>query len=162
MTKYDARAGFLPILVVSIPSRVRKGAVRLRVTHGTRTGRVGCEKHCKFPCGARTTPARASHGVSVKSRTSPVAWCDHENNTDVKFLLALHSALRPRNRTGAKIVRARGWMGLRHYIMNRPTVPSDKFVVVWHKSLCLLYCQLFIDFCDLFPIFFETDSLTHV
>ena len=37
--KYDARAGFLPILVVSIPLRVRKDTVR-------------------HPCGSRTGPVR--------------------------------------------------------------------------------------------------------
>ena len=39
--------------------------------------------------------------TAVSSRTGPVAWCDHENST-VKFLRALHSALRARNRTGDK------------------------------------------------------------
>ena len=40
--------------------------------------------------------------TAVSSRTGPLAWCDHENSTDVKFLRALHSALRARNRTGDK------------------------------------------------------------
>ena len=40
--------------------------------------------------------------TAVSSRTGPVAWCDHDNNTGVKFLRALHSALRARNRTGVK------------------------------------------------------------
>ena len=109
--KYDARAGFLPILVVSSPLRVRKGAVRHPC--GSRTGPVGYEKHWRFPYGARTGTARGTRGVMriikpnhkytiVSSRTGPVAWCDHENSTDVKFLRALHSALRARNRTGDK------------------------------------------------------------
>ena len=47
-----------------------------------------------------------------------VAWCDHGNSTGVKFLRVLHSALRARNRTGAK---------------NRtgPVVGCD-----WGKTLC--------------------------
>ena len=40
--------------------------------------------------------------VDVSSRMGPVAWCDHGNSTDVKFLWAFHSALRARNRTGDK------------------------------------------------------------
>ena len=62
---YDARAGFLQILVVSVPLRVHKGA--LRVPHGPRAGLVGYEKHWIFPCGARMMPVRASHGVHVES-----------------------------------------------------------------------------------------------
>ena len=46
---------------------------------------------------------RPNHKCTVvSSRTGPVVWCDHENSTDVKFLRALHSALRARNRTGDK------------------------------------------------------------
>ena len=41
----------------------------------------------------------------MSSRTGPVAWCDQENSIGVKFLPALHSALRARNRTGAIIIR---------------------------------------------------------
>ena len=53
---------------------------------------------------------RSNHkGAAVSSRTGPLAWCDHENNTGVKFLRALHSALRARNLTGAKIVRGQ-WL----------------------------------------------------
>ena len=40
--------------------------------------------------------------ADAASRTGPVAWCDHGNSTNVKFLRALHSALRARNRTGDK------------------------------------------------------------
>ena len=65
------------------------------------------------PYDARTGTARGTRGVmriiqpnhqytAVSSRTGPLAWCDHENSTDVKFLRALHSALRARNRTGDK------------------------------------------------------------
>ena len=71
-------------------------------------------KSWRFLCGAHTMPVQASHGVpvescewfnqtkhtAVSSRTGPVAWCDHGNSTDVKFLRALHSSLRARNRTG--------------------------------------------------------------
>ena len=38
----------------------------------------------------------------VSSCTGPIAWCDHDNSTDVKFLRPLHSALQARNRTGDK------------------------------------------------------------
>ena len=62
---------------------------------------------------ARTGIARGTLGVlriiqpnrnyaDVSSRTGPVAWCEHGNSNDVKFLRALHSALRARNRTGDK------------------------------------------------------------
>ena len=61
----------------------------------------------------RTGIARGTRGVvriiqpnpkyaAVSSRTGPVAWCDHGNSTDKKFLRVLHSALRARNRTGEK------------------------------------------------------------
>ena len=40
--------------------------------------------------------------TAVSSRKGPVAWCDYDNNTGVKFLRVLHSALRARNRTGVK------------------------------------------------------------
>ena len=40
--------------------------------------------------------------IAVSNRTGSVAWCDHENSTDVKLLRALHSSLRTRNRTGDK------------------------------------------------------------
>ena len=40
--------------------------------------------------------------TAVSSRAGPVAWCDHENSTDVKILRPLHSALRAKNRTGDK------------------------------------------------------------
>ena len=58
---YDARTGFLQILVVSIILPARKGAV------GPRTDPVGYEEHLRFPYGARTTPARAPHGFDVES-----------------------------------------------------------------------------------------------
>ena len=65
------------------------------------------------PYEARIGIARGSLGVlriiqpnhkytTVSSRAGPVAWCDHENSTDVKFLRPLHSALRARNRTSDK------------------------------------------------------------
>ena len=65
------------------------------------------------PHVAHTGIARGTRGVlriiqpnrkyaGAASRTGPVAWCDHGNSTDVKFLRALHSALRTRNRTGDK------------------------------------------------------------
>ena len=116
--KYDACAGFLSIVVVLNPLRARKGAVRHPC--GSRTGPVGYEKHRRFPCEARAGPVSAHAGIArgtrgvlriiqpnhkyadVSSRTGPVAWCDHGNSTDVKFLRALHSAVRARNRAGDK------------------------------------------------------------
>ena len=89
----------------------------MRVTHSSLMGPVGYEKHWRFPCGACTMPVRALHGVSAGSCElfdqtismqtcqairGPVAWCDQGDSTDVKFLRALHSDLRARNRTGDK------------------------------------------------------------
>ena len=69
----------------------------------SRAGPVRC------PHGHRTgypwSPANYSTMPWVCSRIKPyepVAWYDHGNSTDVKFLRALHSALRARNRTGDK------------------------------------------------------------
>ena len=91
--------------------------VSVTVSYGTlagpRTGPVGYEKHWRFPCRARTVPVWGTHGVlriiwpnhkctTMSSRMGPVAWCDHENSTDVNFLRALHSASRARNCTGDK------------------------------------------------------------
>ena len=54
------------------------------------------------PCGVLRI-FRSNHKcTAVSNRTGPVAWCDHENNTGVKFLRALHLASRARNGTGAK------------------------------------------------------------
>ena len=81
------------------------------------------------PYDACTGIARGTLGVlriiqpshkyaDVSSRTGPIAWCDHGNSSNVKFLWALHSALRARNRMGDKIVRD-PWLdvteGLRHW-----------------------------------------------
>ena len=38
-----------------------------RVTHGPRTGTVRYEKYLRFPFGARTMSARASHGAPMES-----------------------------------------------------------------------------------------------
>ena len=38
--------------------------------------------------------------TAVSSRTGPVAWCKHDNSTDIEFLRALHPALRARNLKG--------------------------------------------------------------
>ena len=85
--------------------------VSLWVPRGLRMGPVGYEKHWRFPCGAHTVPVWGTCGVlriirpnhkctAVSSCTGPVAWCDHENSTEVKILRALHSALLAKNRTG--------------------------------------------------------------
>ena len=99
----------------------------IRVPHGPRRIWKILEIPVRSPSDTRTSIARGPCGVlriirsdhkctAVSSRTVSVAWCDHENSTSVKFLRALHSALWARNRMSAKIVRARGWMWLRHYI----------------------------------------------
>ena len=85
----------------------------LRVPHGPRRVWKTLKISVRGPYDARTGPARGTHVVLriirpnhncrvVSNRTGPVAYCDHENSTDVKFLWALHSALRARNRTGDK------------------------------------------------------------
>ena len=63
----------------------------------------------------RTAPLLVPHGlrgiwkilkIPVRDHVKPcgarIAWCDHENSNGVKFIRALHSASRARNRTGAK------------------------------------------------------------
>ena len=112
---YDACAGFLQIMVVSIPLRVRKGAVGTlagpaRAPYGSRRIWRTFEIPVRGPYDARTDTARV--------RTRPVAWCDHDNNTGVKFLRALHSALRARNRTGVKN-RTGPVVGCGNYVKNR-------------------------------------------
>ena len=107
---YDAHAGLLSILVVSIPLCVRKGVVRHPC--GSRIW-----KTLKIPLGApydaRTGIVRGTLGVlriirpnhkctAVSSHTGPAVCGDHENSTDVKILRALNSALRAKNRTGDK------------------------------------------------------------
>ena len=99
--------------------------VSVRAPHGTLAGHAqgpyGSHRIWKTlkipvrgPHDARTGIARGTRGVlrifqpnhkyaDVSSHTGPVAWCDQGNSTDVKFLWALHSALRARNRMGDKI-----------------------------------------------------------
>ena len=144
--KYDAREGFLSILVVPIPLRVRKGVVRHPC--GSRTAPYGSRRIWKTwkiplrgPYDARKGIVRGTRGVlriirpnhkctAVSSRAGPVAWCDHENSTDVKILRALHSALRTKNRTGDKIVRV-PWLdvtgALDQYV--------SKILIGWNHSL---------------------------
>ena len=66
------------------------------------------------PYDAHTGIAQGPYGIirsnhkriAVLSRTGPIAWCDHENSTSIKFLRALHSALRAKKIVGVlKIVR---------------------------------------------------------
>ena len=64
--KYNARAGFLPIMVVSIPLRVRKGAVWHPC--GSRKGPVGYKK-MKIP--VPPGPARCPHGHCTGYPWSP-------------------------------------------------------------------------------------------
>ena len=73
MVKNDASVGFLSIMVVSIPLRVRKGTARHPC--GSRTGPVVYEKHWRNPCGARTrypwSPANYSTKPWVCRRVKP-------------------------------------------------------------------------------------------
>ena len=138
---HDTRAGFLQILVVSIPLPARKGAVRhlCRSHTGPSYGPHGIWKTLEIPergphdkgiargpCGVPRIIRSNYKCTAISSRTGPVAWCDHENSTGVKFLRARHSTLRARNRTGAKIVRTRGWMSprlkSRHIVTGRSHV----------------------------------------
>ena len=65
--------------------------------------RVGPERYIAQGTRGVLRIIQPSHKYAdVSSRTGPIAWCDHGNSTDVKFLRALHSALRARNRTGDK------------------------------------------------------------
>ena len=63
---YDARAGFLQILVVSIPLRARNGAARYPCR--SRTGTVGYGNIRDFGAG----PGRHPHGHRTGSMWSPV------------------------------------------------------------------------------------------
>ena len=103
------------------PVRVRDRKQPMKPVRGPSrraTYPVGYTAHCRFPCEARTTPVRASHGVMriswsnhkcifVSSCTRPAAWCDSENSADVKFPWTLHLALRKKsgskNRTGLDV-----------------------------------------------------------
>ena len=60
--------------------------------------------NARGPCGVMRI-IRSNHKYTVtSSRTGPVAWLWPREQHHVKFLWALHSASRARNRTGAKIV----------------------------------------------------------
>ena len=65
------------------------------------------------------------------SRTGPVAWCDHGNSTDVKFLRELHSAVRARNHTGDKN-RTGPWLDVTEALVSLPLwgVILKKLIVV--------------------------------
>ena len=115
--------------------------VPVRAPYGTLAGHARAPyesrriwKQWRFPCGARAGIAQGTRGVlriiqqnhkyaAVSSRTGPVAWCDHGNSTNVKFLRALHSTLRARNPTGDK---NRTWpvVGC-HWDITKPVVPGD-------------------------------------
>ena len=70
---------------------------------------------------------RPSHTcTAVSCRTGPVAWCDHENSTDVKFLRALHSALRARIVQVIKIVRG-PWLDVTEALVRK--------VPIWRYDL---------------------------
>ena len=150
---YDARAGFLQILVVSIPIRVRKSAIRHPC--GYRMGPYGSCRIWKTleipvlsPCDARTGIAQGPCGIlriirshhkcaAVSSRTGPDAWCDHGNSTGVKFLLELHSDLWARNRVGAKLVWG-PWLDV--------TKPLPGTHLLYHSLTHLhIQCQAFAD-----------------
>ena len=109
MAKYDANYG-----CVNSPT-CPKGhcTAPMWVTHRPRRIWKTLKIPVLGPYDAYTGIARGTRGVlwiiqtnhkyaDVSSRTGPKAWCDHGNSTYVKFLQALHSALRARNRTGDK------------------------------------------------------------
>ena len=68
-TKYDARAGVLPILVVSIPLRVRMAAVRHPC--GSRTGPVRVPYDMKNIKDFRAMPVRCPYGPRTGYSWSP-------------------------------------------------------------------------------------------
>ena len=82
----------------------------LRVQHGPRTGPVGYEKHWRFPCGARTLPSRASHGVPMDS-------CESFDQTISVQLYGFHSMMWPREQRGRKIPTGAsfGYTGIKSY-----------------------------------------------
>ena len=124
------------------------------------------------PHVARTGIARGPWGVlwiirwnhqrtAMLSYTGPVAWCDHENSTGVKFLRALHSTLRARNRTGAKIVRDPCWMWLRHKTghikVPAPFLLILLFLSIWgitHRIISIFHYSLpyFWTSCAIFAL----------
>ena len=61
-----------------------------------------CTGITRGPCGVLRIILSNHKCTAVSSHTGPVAWCDNENSTGVKFLWALHLALWARNCTGAK------------------------------------------------------------
>ena len=94
----------MPYGTLASPAKAPYGSRRIwkilkipvRGPHDARTG------HTRGPCGVLWIIQSNHKCTVVSSRTGPLAWCDHENSTSVKFLRALHSALWARNRTGAK------------------------------------------------------------
>ena len=64
-----------------------------------------CMGTARGPCGVLRIMLSNHKSIAVPSCTGPIAWCDHEHRTGVKFLRVLHLALQARNHMGAKNVR---------------------------------------------------------
>ena len=99
---------------------------------------------------ARTGIARGTRGVlriiqpnhkyvDVSSHMGPVAWCDHGNSTEVKFLRAFRSALRTRNRTGDKIVRG-PWLDVTEALVETVFINHKMINIWWFKAYLAKYC----------------------
>ena len=113
--KYGARAEFCQFWLYQFPYasiRLSYGAFAgpARAPYGSRRIWKTLKIPLRGPYDARAGIARDARGVmriirqnhkctAAPSSTGPVAWCDHENSADVKFLRARHLALRARNRT---------------------------------------------------------------
>ena len=71
------------------------------------------------PCGVLRIIWSNHQCTAVSSRTRPIAWCDHENSTGVKFLWSLQSALWARNLTGAKMCMVKYDWGIKWNILKK-------------------------------------------
>ena len=95
--------------------------------------------------------------TAVWSRAGPVAWCDHENSTDVKFLRVLHSPLWARNHRGDKN-RTGPVVGCDWGIRSNSSPPSAAYMSV--NRISIMACCLFgtkpltksmLGYCQLHP-----------
>ena len=153
MTTIDVRVEFLHILL-----RVCESAV----WHPCGSHRIW--KTFEIPVwglyDARTGIARGRCGVlriiisnhkctAVSSRTGPVAWCDHENSTDVKFLRVLRSALR--DRTGGRFKNTYELLNLRALKISK--LHKNHIFQCMGKIFCVEFQRV--------PLKFHTKYLTH-
>ena len=135
------------ILVLSIPLRVRKDAVRYpwgppRAPYGSCRIWRTLEIPVWGPHDSCTGITRGLFGVlriipsnhkckAVSSRTGPAAWCDHENSTGVKFLWALQTALRGTH--GPPYGCRRIWKALKILVLY-PWSPANYSTKPWVRS----------------------------